>query len=89
MPSFKRQIERKVSAQAAIRQIKNLVIANISFVDGLFAFLLAVFGRSLGWNLVIGIVRQCSMGSGPDFFVGKPVSPVSLLRIILNKETYR
>jgi hypothetical protein len=25
MPSFKRQIERKVSAQAAIRQIKNFI----------------------------------------------------------------
>jgi ribonucleotide reductase alpha subunit len=22
------------------------------------------------------VVRQCSMGSGPDFFVGKPVSSV-------------
>ncbi len=48
--------------------------------------LLAVFGRSLGWNLVIGVVRQCSMGCGPDFFVGKPVSPV--LRKILKKETF-
>jgi hypothetical protein len=29
MPSFKRQIERKVSAQAAIRQIKNFIIVFI------------------------------------------------------------
>jgi hypothetical protein len=31
MPSFKRQIERKVSAQAAIRQIKNFLFGKIPY----------------------------------------------------------
>jgi hypothetical protein len=34
MPSFKRQIERKVSAQAAIRQIKNFIHFSPQGFDG-------------------------------------------------------